>query len=95
MQLLHMLGGGDGPPRRAERRSPPTSRPAGSSRAAILAEPLPPSGPTESIPDVREVGGWIHSSLPLEVRVEREVLEIVRLRQLVAPDGELERGDRT
>ena len=88
MQLLHMLEGASG--RRAALSSIAGAlAPGGVLAAAVLAEPLPPSGPTESIPDVREEGGWIHSSMPLEVRVEPGVLEIIRLRQLVSPDGEL------
>lgn len=88
MQLMHMLGG------RASRRAALSRvadhlEPDGLFAAAILQEPLPPSGRTESLPDVREVAGWVHSSLPLEVRVDSEALEIHRLRQLVAPDGRL------
>lgn len=86
MQLMHMLGGARG--RRDVLAGVAAHlEPGGTFAAAVLAEPLPPSGPTEALPDVRDVDGWIHSSLPLEVRVESEVIEIVRLRQLVAPDG--------
>lgn len=88
MQLLHMLDGIEG--RRAALRSIAHAlAPGGVLAAAVLAEPLPPSGPTESIPDVREEDGWIHSSMPVEVRVGGERLEIVRLRQLVSPGGDL------
>ena len=88
MQLMHMLGGGD--ERLATLRAVVSHlEPDGIFAAAILQEPLPPSGPTEALPDVRDVGGWIHSSLPLEVRVGDADLEIHRLRQLVAPDGSL------
>ena len=88
MQLLHMLGGQDNR-RRALDAVLRHLAPGGTFATAVLAEPLPPSGPTEPLPDVRDVDGWIHSSLPLEVRVEDDSLSIVRLRQLVAPDGEL------
>jgi SAM-dependent methyltransferase len=47
------------------------------------------SGPAEPLPDVREVDGWVHSSLPLEVNEDRRSIEVVRLRQLVGPDGSL------
>ena len=88
MQLMHMLGGPEG--RRLTLKAVAGHlTPGGSFATAVLAEPLPPSGPTEPLPDVREVEGWIHSSLPLEVRVEEDSLSIVRLRQLVAPGGEL------
>jgi SAM-dependent methyltransferase len=41
------------------------------------------------IPDVAEVDGWVYSSLPIEVRSEDGALVIARLRQVVAPDGDL------
>lgn len=88
MQLMHMLGGGES--RRAALAGAAAHlEPGGLFAAAILEEPLPPSGPTEALPDVRDVGGWVHSSLPLEVRVSEAALEIHRLRQLVSPDGSL------
>ncbi len=86
MQLMHMLGGSEN--RRLTLAAAAAHlEPGGLFAAAILEEPLPPSGRTESLPDVRDVDGWIHSSLPLEVRVSEFGLEIHRLRQLVAPDG--------
>jgi SAM-dependent methyltransferase len=88
MQLMHMFGG-PANRRRALDAIAAHLQPGGTFATAVLAEPLSPSGPTEPLPDVREVGGWIHSSLPLEVRVEDESLTIVRMRQLVAPGGEL------
>ena len=88
MQLLHMLGGETGR-RRALTAVRQHLAPGGTFAAAILAEPLPPSGRAEPLPDVREVDGWVHSSLPIEVRVSATGIEIVRLRQLVAPDGHL------
>lgn len=58
--------------------------------AALLDETLPlSSGEPEPLPDVREVGGWVHSSLPLDVRVSGERIEIERLRQVVSPGGDL------
>jgi len=41
------------------------------------------------VPDVREAGGWLYSSLPLEVTARDGHLEILRLRQIVSPEGEL------
>lgn len=86
MQLVHMLGG-QGGRRQALAAVAMHLADGGLFAAAILAEPLPASGRTEPLPDVREVAGWIHSSLPLEIRMEGNLIEIVRLRQLVAPDG--------
>jgi SAM-dependent methyltransferase len=64
--------------------------PGGLLAAPLLDERRPlRSGPTEPLPDVREVDGWIHSSLPLEVAVEDDTVTIHRLRQLVSPAGEL------
>lgn len=88
MQLMHILGGSEG--RREALSAVAAHLEAGGLLAvAALEEPLPPSGRTESVPDVREVEGWIHSSLPMEVRVSEYGLELVRLRQLVAPDGSM------
>jgi hypothetical protein len=42
------------------------------------------------LPDVREVDGWVYSSLPIEVADVVGGLEIRRLRQAVSPGGELD-----
>ncbi len=88
MQLAHLLDGAAGRGR-AFAAIAARLRPGGAVALAILDEPLPPSGTPEPLPDVREVGGWIHSSLPLAVEVDATAIELVRLRQLVAPDGTL------
>ncbi len=88
MQLLHMLGGAESR-RRALRAIARHLAPGGVFAATVLAEPLPPSGRSEPLPDVRDVDGWIHSSLPLEVVVTDDSVSIVRLRQMVDPAGEL------
>jgi SAM-dependent methyltransferase len=41
------------------------------------------------LPDVRELDGWIYSSLPLDVRHANGTISIERLRQAVAPGGKL------
>lgn len=89
MQLLHILGGPDG--RIAALRSIAAHlEPGGRFSAVVLEEPLPlGSGIPEPVPDVREVDGWVHSSLPTEVRIDPDAIEMVRLRQLVAPGGDL------
>jgi SAM-dependent methyltransferase len=89
MQLLHILGGASGRRRMltAVRRH---LAPGGRLCAVVVAEPLPVgTGRPDPVPDVREVDGWIHSSLPVEVTIGHEALSMVRLRQLVGPDGEL------
>ena len=64
-------------------------RPGG--RVALsIVEGLPEAaeGPPP-LPDVREVDGWVYSSLPLDaVDIGPEIV-IQRLRQTVSPDGEL------
>jgi SAM-dependent methyltransferase len=47
----------------------------------------------ESVPDSREVDGWLYASLPLETAVAAETITIRRLRKTVSPDGELRRED--
>jgi SAM-dependent methyltransferase len=88
MQLVHLLGGESG---RAEAFAAARRHlaPGGALALTVLREPLPESGTPEPMPDVREIDGWIHSSLPLEVRVSTGAVELVRLRQLVRPDGAL------
>jgi SAM-dependent methyltransferase len=64
-------------------------RPGG--RAALsIVESLPAAveGPPP-LPDVREVDGWVYSSLPLDAVDIGEEIVIQRLRQTVSPDGEL------
>jgi SAM-dependent methyltransferase len=58
--------------------------------ALSIVERLPAAaeGPPP-LPDVREVDGWVYSSLPLDaVDIGAEIV-IQRLRQTVSPDGEL------
>ncbi|HEV7483746.1 MAG TPA: class I SAM-dependent methyltransferase [Solirubrobacterales bacterium] len=58
--------------------------------ALSIVESLPAAaeGPPP-LPDVREVDGWVYSSLPLDaVDIGPEIV-IQRLRQTVSPDGEL------
>jgi hypothetical protein len=89
MQLLHILGGSDG--RIAAMRAIAAHlEPGGRFSAVVLEEPLPlGSGTPEPVPDVREIDGWVHSSLPIEVRIAPGGVEMIRLRQLVSPDGDL------
>lgn len=88
MQLVQLLGGPAGRAR-AFSAAARCLRSDGVLALALLEEPLPPSGRPEPLPDVREVDGWIHSSLPLEVRVGAENVELDRLRQIVSPAGAL------
>jgi SAM-dependent methyltransferase len=64
-------------------------------RSAIVAltvvEGLPDGsvGPFDTMPDMREVDGWIHSSRPLRVNRTGQVVEVERSRERVSPDGRL------
>ena len=89
MQFMHLLGGSRGRGR-ALRAIRMHLAPSGRFYAALLDDARPLSSGTPSpLPDVRQIGGWIHSSLPLEVRASPEGVVVARLRQLVSPGGEL------
>jgi SAM-dependent methyltransferase len=51
---------------------------------AELTEEAPPP-----LPDVREVDGWVYSSLPLDAGLDAGSIVVRRLRQTVSPAGEL------
>jgi SAM-dependent methyltransferase len=58
--------------------------------AAAMVEGIPePEEGEPLLPDVREVDGWVYSSLPLEAILEDEHITIRRLRQRVSPEGKL------
>jgi SAM-dependent methyltransferase len=59
--------------------------------AIVEAMPeLPPPGTTAPpLPDVREIEGWIYSSLPLEPVALPGAILLRRLRQTVDPDGKM------
>jgi SAM-dependent methyltransferase len=88
MQLLQMLAD------RAERLACLDSVAAqllpGGRLAAAMVEGMPePEEGEPLVPDVREVDGWVYSSLPLEAAVGPESIVVRRLRQKVSPTGEL------
>lgn len=64
-------------------------RPGGLFAAAIVEELPEADDAPPPLPDVREVDGWIYSSLAFEVAVGPGELIVRRLRQLVSPAGEL------
>jgi len=64
-------------------------RPGGLLAASILEEMPAPDGSPPPLPDVREVEGWVYSSLATEVAIGPGELFVRRLRQVVSPDGEL------
>jgi SAM-dependent methyltransferase len=64
-------------------------RPGGRFAAAILEAMPEPDGAPPPLPDVREVDGWVYSSLAVEAAVGPGEIVVHRLRQTVSPSGEL------
>lgn len=88
MQLLQLLAGSAA---RVECLSCVASHltPGGRTAMAIVERlPQEPEGPPP-LPDVREVDGWVYSSLPIDAVDIGEEIVIQRLRQTVSPAGEL------
>jgi SAM-dependent methyltransferase len=65
--------------------------PGGRAAFAIVEElPMPPPGTAAPpLPDVRQIEGWIYSSLPLEPVSSSDSILLRRLRQTVDPDGNM------
>ncbi len=91
MQLLHLMDGPEGRARLLDGLATLLA-PGGVFHAALLADmPALGSFTPEPMPDVRESEGmWVHASIPVAVEIDAGGLDIVRLRQLVGPDGTLE-----
>lgn len=64
-------------------------RPGGVLAAAIIESMPEPDGVPPPLPDVREVDGWVYSSLAVEAAVGPGEIVVRRLRHLVSPDGAL------
>jgi SAM-dependent methyltransferase len=64
-------------------------RPGGLLAAAIIESMPEPDGAPPPLPDVREVDGWVYSSLAVEAAVGPGEIVVRRLRHLVSPDGSL------
>ncbi len=88
MQTLQLLEGADA--RIAcLRRVAAALAPNGRFAAAILEEMPPPDDSPPPLPDVREVDGWVYSSLATEAAVGPGEVVVHRLRQTVSPEGKL------
>lgn len=88
MQLMQLLAGSE---ERIKCLSCIASHLSPTGRIALaIVERLPvePEGPPP-LPDVRELDGWIYSSLPLDAVDIGEEIVILRLRQIVSPSGDL------
>ena len=88
MQLVQLLGD-EADRRRMLACVAAHLRPGGRFALALVAGELDGPGSYRPLPDVRELDGWIYSSLPLETRAVSGAIEVRRLRQLVSPAGEL------
>ncbi len=92
MQLFQVLAGAG--ERRAVLRAIATHLASGGVGAAAIveagADPTPPADSGTPLPDVREVAGWVYSSLPVSVTADEEAIEAKRLRQRVSPAGALD-----
>jgi SAM-dependent methyltransferase len=88
MQTLQLL---EGPGERAAclRCVAAHLEPGGRFAAAILEQMPEPDGAPPPLPDVREIDGWVYSSLAVEAAVGAGEIVIHRLRQTVSPAGEL------
>lgn len=64
-------------------------RPGGLLAAAIIEAMPEPDGAPPPLPDVREVDGWVYSSLAIEAAVGPGEIVVRRLRQTVSPEGSL------
>jgi SAM-dependent methyltransferase len=64
-------------------------RPGGILAAAIIEGMPEPDGAPPPLPDVREVDGWVYSSLATEAAVGPGEIIVRRLRQTVSPQGSL------
>jgi SAM-dependent methyltransferase len=95
MQLLQMLGS-PAARRAALEGAARHLSPGGRLAAAIVQPPPAPlEGPGAALPDVRELDGWVYSSLPVARVTSGGDLEIHRLRQAVSPEGTLSEEDHT
>jgi SAM-dependent methyltransferase len=95
MQLLQMLGSAAARHATLERAAGHLA-PGGRLAAAIVEPPSPLlDGPAAALPDVRELDGWVYSSLPAVFVTTGGDLEIRRHRQAVSPDGSLSEEEHT
>jgi len=90
MQLVQLLDGA--PARQGCLESAASHLRAGGMLALAIVDGLPDSraGKAASpLPDVREIDGWVYSSLPLETVADGDSIVVRRLRQVVSPEGGL------
>ncbi|MDQ2699894.1 MAG: class I SAM-dependent methyltransferase [Actinomycetota bacterium] len=88
-QLLHILGS-QATRQRMLAGVKARLAPEGTAAFAISEIVPPKSQSVDLLPDVREIDDWVYASRPVAVETDRESLTVIRLRQVVAPDGSLE-----
>jgi SAM-dependent methyltransferase len=89
MQMLQLLPGEEG--RRGCLESIAAHlRPGGTAAIALVEAVTAGVPPAPPVPDVRELDGWVYSSLPLGVSEGDGELIVERLRQAVSPEGRLD-----
>jgi SAM-dependent methyltransferase len=68
---------------------------AGGRLAAAIVDGMPEDLETGAppLPDVREIDGWVYSSLPVDFATDNGRLDLRRLRQAVSPEGELSESE--
>lgn len=96
MQVMQMLGG-EGSRHAALERTAGHLAAGGRLAAAIVERPADSveGVGAAAIPDVRELDGWIYSSLAVGISEEDGGLEVRRLRQAVSPGGSLREEEHT
>lgn len=88
MQLAQLFAGSD--ERTGCLRSVAGHLAEGGLAAFAIVESMPsPVDAPPPLPDVRELDGWVYSSLPIETAVDGRAIRLRRLRQTVSPGGDL------
>jgi len=93
MHVIQMLGGpGE---RGAALRGVAAHLRAGGRFAAAIVDGMPRDLESGSppLPDVREIDGWVYSSLPVDFATDDGRLDLRRVRQAVSPGGELRESE--
>jgi SAM-dependent methyltransferase len=93
MQVIQMLGGREA--RSAVLRGVAAHLSSGGRFAAAIVDGLPEDLEAGSppLPDVREIDGWMYSSLPVDFATDNGRLDLRRVRQAVSPDGDLSESE--
>jgi SAM-dependent methyltransferase len=93
MHVIQMLGG---PTERTTALSAVAAHLGEGGRfAAAIVDGMPEDLETGTppLPDVREIDGWMYSSLPVDFATDDSRLDLRRVRQAVSPDGELSESE--